>query len=302
MINKKLKICVLGGGWSNEREISLKSSKDVYNCLKENDHNVVYYDMSCDSVLELETFLKKNSVQLVFNLIHGEGGEDGTIQSYLDSLDITYCGSNTSSSKISFNKYQTKRLWSDNNISTPKYEIYSSQSYDNCKQKYGVSFFIKDTCSGSSNNIYLISNSNEYMDFINKHDSNREYMIEEKITADEYTAAIIHENILPIIKITSGNRFYDYDAKYKSDLTKFTFPQIEQKTRTTINNIIRKAYNIIGCSHWGRLDFFIKNKEIILLEINTIPGMTDHSLVPKAAKKEGISYYQLILKILDIND
>jgi D-alanine-D-alanine ligase len=302
MINKQLKICILGGGWSNEREISLKSSNDVYKCLKENNHNVVYYDMSYDSLFELETFLKKNSIELVFNLIHGEGGEDGTIQSYLDSLGIAYCGSDSSSSKISFNKYQTKRLWSDNNISTPEYEIYTSQSYDFCKQKYGPSFFIKDTCSGSSNNIYLISNANEYMDFTNKHDFNREYMIEEKITADEYTAAIIHGNILPIIRITPSNIFYDYDAKYKSDLTKFTFPEIEQETMIMLNDTIRNAYNVIGCSHWGRLDFFIKNKEITLLEINTIPGMTDHSLVPKAAKKNGISYYQLILMILDIND
>ena len=154
MINKQLKICILGGGWSNEREISLKSSNDVYNCLKENNHNVVYYDMFYDSVSELETFLKKNSVELVFNLIHGEGGEDGTVQSYLDSLGIKYCGSDSSSSRISFNKYQTKCHWSDNNISTPNYEIYTSQSYDNCKQKYGTSFFIKDTCSGSSN-IYI---------------------------------------------------------------------------------------------------------------------------------------------------
>ena len=302
MINKQLKICILGGGWSNEREISLKSSNDVYNCLKENNHNVVYYDMSYDSVSELEIFLKTNSVELVFNLIHGEGGEDGTVQSYLDSFGIEYCGSDSSSSRISFNKYQTKCLWSDNNISTPEYEIYTSQSYDNCKQKYGVSFFIKDTCSGSSNNIYLISNSSDYIEFTNQYDSNREYMIEEKITADEYTAAIIHGCILPIIRITPSNIFYDYDAKYKSDLTKFTFPEIEQETRIILNNTIRKAYNTIGCSHWGRLDFFIKNKEIILLEINTIPGMTDHSLVPKAAKKNGISYYQLLTKILDIND
>lgn len=302
MINKEIKICILGGGWSNEREISLKSSSDVYSCLKRNKHNVVYYDMSCDSASELEIFLKENSVELVFNLIHGEGGEDGTVQSYLDSFGIPYCGSDSSSSKISFNKYQTKRIWSDNNLSTPDYEIYDSQSYQYCNEKYGASFFIKDTCSGSSNNIYLITNSNDYHDFSNKYDSNREYMIEQKIIADEYTAAIVHGNILPIIKIAPANIFYDYDAKYKSDLTKFTFPEIEQEIRNILHNTIIKAYDVIGCSHWGRLDFFIMDKEIILLEINTIPGMTDHSLVPKAAKEKGISYYQLILKILDIDD
>jgi len=302
MINKEIKICILGGGWSNEREISLRSSNDVYSCLKKYKHDVVFYDMVSDSASELETFLKEKSVELVFNLIHGEGGEDGTVQSYLDSFGIAYCGSDTSSSKISFNKYHTKRIWTDNNLSTPDYEIYNSQSYGYCKEKYGASFFIKDTCSGSSNNIYLITSSSDYDDFMNKIDSEREYMIEQKIIAEEYTAAIIHKNILPIIRIIPSNIFYDYDAKYKSDLTKFTFPEIEQETRNILNNAIRKAYDVIGCSHWGRLDFFIKDKEIILLEINTIPGMTDHSLVPKAAKEKGISYYQLILEILDIND
>ena len=302
MINKDLKICILGGGWSNERDISLRSSNDVYNCLKKNNHDVVYYDMSLDSISQLETFLKKNSVELVFNLIHGEGGEDGTVQRYLDSIGITYCGSNSISSKVSFNKYQTKCVWTNNGISTPKYEIYTSQSYDKCKKLYGPSFFIKDTCSGSSNNIYLIANNEDYIEFINKHDANREYMIEEKITAEEYTAAIIHKNILPIIKIIPSNIFYDYDAKYKSDLTKFTFPIINQEIRAALEETIIKAYDVIGCSHWGRLDFFIKEKEIILLEINTIPGMTDHSLVPKAAKENGISYYELIIRILDIND
>ena len=302
MINKELKICILGGGWSNERQISLKSSNDVFNCLKLNNHNVVYYDMSCDSVSQLETFLKQNSVELVFNLIHGEGGEDGTVQSYLDSIGIPYCGSNSLSSQISFNKYKTKLIWSENNLSTPDCEIYTTQNYDSFKEKYGPSFFIKDTCSGSSNNVYLISNSREYMEFKDKHDPGREYMIEEKIIAEEYTAAIIHQNILPIIRITPGNTFYDYDAKYKSDLTKFTFPEIKGDIRNILENTITKAFNVIGCSCWGRLDFFIKNEEVILLEINTIPGMTDHSLVPKAAKEKGISYYELILKILDIND
>ena len=301
MINKELKICILGGGWSNERIISLKSSRDVYDCLKKNNHNVIYYDMMHDSQSDLKKFLINNNVNLVFNLIHGEGGEDGKVQSYLDSIGIDYCGSNSASSKISFNKYLTKCIWSDNNLSTPSYEIYDFQSYNECKKKYGTSFFIKDTCSGSSNNIYLISNITQHQDFLNKHDSSRQYMIEEKIIADEYTAAIIHGQILPVIKIAPSNIFYDYDAKYKSDLTKFTFPTIDPVTSDILKNTITKAYNVIGCSSWGRLDFFIKNKEVILLEINTIPGMTDHSLVPKAAKENGTSYYQLILKILNID-
>jgi D-alanine-D-alanine ligase len=294
------KICILGGGWSNERLISLKSSNDVYNCLKQNGHDVIFYDMSVDSFENLKKVVRDHSIDLVFNLIHGEGGEDGTVQKYLDKLSVEYCGSDAKSSKISFNKYDTKIIWEQNGFIIPKYEIYESQDYNYCYKEYGDHFFIKDTCSGSSNNIFLISNSNEFSYFLNNYDKKRQFIIEEKISADEYTAAILHNQLLPIIKIKPGNDFYDYDAKYASNLTEFTFPKINNELAASINNTILNAFNIIGCDTWGRVDFFIKADEIILLELNTIPGMTDHSLVPKAAIKDGIDYYQLILNILDL--
>jgi len=298
---KSIKLCILGGGWSNEREISLKSAGDVYECLKDNKHNVVFYDMEKDSPSELHNFIKQNSVNLVFNLIHGEGGEDGKIQSYLDSFGIDYCGSSASSSYISFNKNLTKKKWIENGLMTPKYEVYDSQSYEYCMNEYGSEFFIKDTCSGSSNNIYLIRNNSDYNLFISELDSLREYIIEEKIDADEYTAAILSNDVLPIIKIIPSNTFYDYDAKYKSDKTKFIFPDLNKQILDKIQFNILNAFKILDCKDWARIDFFIKDNQIILLEINTIPGMTDHSLVPKSAKKLGISYYELILKILNYN-
>ena len=297
---KNPKICILGGGWSNERLISLKSSNDVFNCLKSNGHDVIFFDMSVDSFEDLEKIITENSIDLVFNLIHGEGGEDGTVQKYLDMLSVDYCGSDEKSSKISFNKYDTKKIWQQNGFIIPEYELFISQDYDYCNKKFGEHFFIKDTCSGSSNNIYLISNLNDFNDFKNKYDSNRQFIIEEKINSDEYTAAILHGKLLPIIKIKPDNDFYDYDAKYASNLTEFTFPKINNDLFSSINETILNAFNIIGCSGWGRIDFFIKNNNIILLELNTIPGMTDHSLVPKAAKENGIDYYNLILNILDI--
>jgi len=301
MIIKSIKLCILGGGWSNEREISLKSSNDVYDCLKENGHNVTFYDMKDDDPSRLEKFLKDNSVDLVFNLIHGEGGEDGKLQGYLDSLNIKYCGSNASASFISFNKYLTKKVWIDNNLITPRYEVYKSQTYKICSEIYGSQFFIKDTCSGSSNNIYLINNNQDFISFTLECNSSREYIIEEKIVADEYTAAILNNDVLPVIKIIPSNTFYDYDAKYQSNSTKFIFPRLSQEITNKIKYTVLKAYKALGCKDWARVDFFIKDDEIVLLEINTIPGMTDHSLVPKAAIKHGISYYELIIKILDKN-
>ena len=140
MKSKDFRICVLGGGWSNEREISLKSSSDVYKTLLENNHNVVFFDMKRDSYEDLKSFLLNNSVDYVFNLIHGEGGEDGKIQSYLDNLDINYSGSNSQSSRISFNKYQTKKIWKANNLDTPDFELFSSQTYKDLSMSYGKTF------------------------------------------------------------------------------------------------------------------------------------------------------------------
>ncbi len=299
-MNKDCNICILGGGWSNEREISLKSSKDVYKTLFENKHNVVLFDIKRDSYHDLKSFLRNHSVDLVFNLVHGEGGEDGKIQSYLDDLDVKYCGSNSHSSYLSFNKFKTKKIWREHNLKTPDFEIYSDQNYQDLTKIYGKTFFIKDTCSGSSNNIFQIKSNEDFDNFLlNK--NNREFMIEKKISSDEYTAAILNDKVLPIIKIIPSNDFYDFDAKYKSEETKFLFPELSPEMVGIIGDQVMKSFNSLGCKTWARVDFFINDNSIILLEINTIPGMTDHSLVPKAASEYGLSYYQLILEIMGIN-
>ena len=299
-MNKDCNICILGGGWSNEREISLRSSQDVYKVLLENKHNVVLYDMNNNSYDDLKSFLNNNSIDLVLNLIHGEGGEDGTIQSYLDDMNIKYCGSNSHSSHLSFNKFKTKKIWREHNLMTPDFEIYSNQSYKDLINSYGNTFFIKDTCSGSSNNIYQIKNNHDFDNFIHNK-NNREFMIEKKISSDEYTAAILNNKVLPIIKIVPSNEFYDFDAKYKSDETKFLFPELSKDMISVITDQVMKSFDVLGCKTWARVDFFISDNTVILLEINTIPGMTDHSLVPKAAKVYGLSYYQLVLEILGID-
>jgi len=131
---KNPKICILGGGWSNERLISLKSANAVFDCLKSNGHDVIFFDMSVDSFEDLEKIITENSIDLVFNLIHGEGGEDGTVQKYLDMLSVDYCGSDEKSSKISFNKYDTKKIWQQNGFLIPEYELFTSQDYDYCNE------------------------------------------------------------------------------------------------------------------------------------------------------------------------
>ena len=299
-MNKNSNICVLGGGWSNEREISLKSSKAVYKTLLDNKHNVVLFDIKKDSYDELKLFLYDHSIDLVFNLVHGEGGEDGKIQTYLDNINIKYCGSGSHSSHLSFNKFKTKKIWREHNLITPDFEIYSDQSYEDLSKSYGNTFFIKDTCSGSSKNIFQIKDKGDFDSFI-QNQNNREFMIEKKISSDEYTAAILNNKVLPIIKIVPSNEFYDFDAKYKSDETKFFFPELKSEMVSMISDQVMKSFEALGCKTWARVDFFIKDNSVILLEINTIPGMTDHSLVPKAAREYGLSYYQLILEIMGVD-
>ena len=299
-MKKDFNICVLGGGWSNEREISLVSSKYVYKTLLENEHDVVLFDIKRDSYDDLKSFLHEHSIDLVFNLVHGEGGEDGKIQSYLDDIDIKYCGSGSHSSNLSFNKFKTKKLWREHNLITPDFEIYLDQSYEDISKFYGNTFFIKDTCSGSSNNIFQIKNNDDFNNFI-QNKNNREFMIEKKVSSDEYTAGILNNKVLPIIKIVPSNEFYDFDAKYKSDETKFLFPDLRPEMVSMISDQVMKSFNILGCKTWARVDFFIQDNSVILLEINTIPGMTDHSLVPKAAKAYGLTYYQLVREIIGID-
>ena len=299
-MNKDFNICVLGGGWSNEREISLESSKYVYKTLLENNHDVVLFDIKRDSYDDLKSFLNEHSIDLVFNLVHGEGGEDGKIQSYLDDIDIKYCGSGSYSSNLSFNKFKTKKLWREHNLITPDFEIYLDQSYEDISKFYGNTFFIKDTCSGSSNNIFQIKNNDDFNNFI-QNKNHREFMVEKKISSDEYTAAILNNKVLPIIKIIPSNEFYDFDAKYKSDKTKFLFPDLRPEMVSMISDQVMKSFNTLGCKTWARVDFFIQDNSVILLEINTIPGMTDHSLVPKAAKAYGLTYYQLVREIIGID-
>ena len=126
-------------------------------------------------------------------------------------------------------------------------------------------------------------------------------MVEKKISSDEYTAAILNDKVLPIIKIIPPNDFYDFDAKYKSEKTKFLFPELTPEMVSIINDQVMKSFNALGCKTWARVDFFINDNSVILLEINTIPGITDHSLVPKAASVSGLSYYQLVLEIIGID-
>jgi len=301
-------IGILCGGWSDERSVSLDSGKSAYKSLMSSNLNVFIFDFKDNDIDMLSKFIKFNNIDLVLNLIHGSGGEDGLVQSYLDRLSIKYIGSDTESSKLSFNKVHTKEIWLKNGLRTPNYLRLSDNISSKKMQKiFNDKFILKPCESRSSVGIKIFNTTNfsssSSKDILEKLSLNSinscDYFIEEFISAPEYTAPIINNQVFPIIKIETKREFYNYEAKYLDNDTIFSFPEFPEDIHENINLICMKAFNSTGCSNWGRVDFFMEKDSLVnLIEINSIPGMTDHSLVPKSAQKSGLSYNQLLLLLL----
>jgi len=295
---KNKKIGILCGGWSSEREISLLSGKNVYECLLKNNFDTFFLDLDKDDEKTLNNFINLNSIDIIFNLIHGKGGEDGLIQSYLDKINIKYVGSDAESSKISFDKISTKEIWSLDNLSTPSF-ILLNKPYSKIRNHVGLPFVVKPVKGGSSVEIKIIKSETEYNEYIKNIKNLNNYFAEKLVTGEEYTAPIIGEDVFPIIKINTKREFYDYNAKYIDEDTVFTFPEFDKNLLTSINKLMKKAFFSLGCKGWGRVDFFIdENKIIQLIEVNSIPGMTSHSLVPMSAEKNELKLIKLLEIIL----
>lgn len=307
---KDKNILVLCGGWSDEREISLTSGKAVYTALMRDGYRVRIMDFHSRDKTLLTNFIDSNQIDLVFNLMHGVGGEDGLVQSYLDDADIKYVGSKSVSSKLSFNKIATKDKWMSHNIPTPQYSALShiDESFLMIIQK-SKKVIVKPISSGSSVGINILkvedidtTSVKNLLNSINKYYENftpDEYFIEEFVIGSEYTAPIVDNKVLPIIKIDTVREFYNYQAKYEDNDTRFSFPLFDLEFENKIKNTCLNAFKILGSNGWGRVDFFLDQaKNIKLIELNSIPGMTNHSLVPMSAKKIGWTYLQLIETIL----
>ena len=332
-ITKDTIIGILYGGWSDEREISLESGSSVYGSLKDAGYKVFLFDLK-NNKEELSKFISKYSIEIIFNLIHGTGGEDGTIQSWLDDLQVKYVGSNSKSSRLSFSKTKTKEIWIRSKLKTPDFISHvdleswilaaismnnkGNPSDDNSSFKQETikkinnflesydRYVLKPDCSGSSVGIKIFNNPNElsyHCESLSKdylENTISQNFLEKYISGSEYTAPIIGNTVFPIIKIETKREFYDYQAKYVDDDTSFTFPSFDSSLQRIINSKCLKAFKSLGCKGWGRVDFFIDDDNgIYLIEVNTIPGMTSHSLVPMSAKQKNLSYLDLILLILN---
>ena len=294
---------MLCGGFSSEREISLMTGKAVWKALLNKDIDASLIDTKKGFLNQI----KKNDFASVWIALHGSDGEDGKIQSLLETMDIRYTGSGPLSCALTMNKLFTKRLLLQNGFKTPDFKLVESiDQFEEVVESLELPFILKPCSQGSSIGVSIIKNKNDFDREFQALEKLNDWVIAESyLLYAEYTAAFLNEKILPLIKIDpTQERFYNYEAKYFSEDTKYICPsglapEVESKIKKSCLNAC-KLFDIRG---WGRIDFFIDQyDEPVILEINTVPGMTTHSLVPMAASEVGIDFDQLCLDILEMSN
>ncbi|WP_392560817.1 D-alanine--D-alanine ligase [Orbus sturtevantii] len=296
------KVAVLFGGTSAERDVSLKSGNAVLKALLEKGVDAYAIDTKTYSI----TQLKNDQFTKAFIALHGRGGEDGIAQAILNYQNIPYTGSDVLSSALTMDKLKTKLIWKSSNLPVADHvtlEKGQSISVESIIEKLGLPLFVKPSHEGSSVGMSRVNEQSELqaaLEHAFKFDDT--IMVEAFLSGAEYTVAIVGEEVLPTIKIQPATTFYDYDAKYLSDKTQYFCPSgLDDKQEMALRELAFKAYQAVGCRGWGRVDImFGSDGNPYLLEVNTAPGMTDHSLVPMAAKQRGWSFADLVYKILNL--
>ncbi|MEN3014227.1 MAG: D-alanine--D-alanine ligase [Endomicrobiia bacterium] len=305
-MKKKLKIVVLYGGFSSERKISLKTGKAVYmNLCKYSDFDVKLLEINKTDCLKKLLLLKKQKVDMVFIALHGKFGEDGTLQSLLDTLKIKYTGSNAISSAICLNKHYAKYIFVANKIPTPEWQLLDKNSL-NTKLKIRFPVIIKPVDEGSTIGVSLATNRSEYLEGLKVSFRYSDKVIVEKfIVGREFTVPILGDKVLPIVEIIPNlNKFYDFDSKYKKGGSTHIIPaKVEKSIYKEMENIAKKAALSVGCEVMCRVDIILEKNtnKIYVLEINSIPGMTETSLFPESARFFGIDFPQLVREIVELS-
>ena len=294
------KVAVLYGGRSAEREVSLKSGGMVLAALRKKGVDAHPFDPKDRDLQDLvrERFAR------VFIALHGRFGEDGTLQGVLEWLGIPYTGSGVLTSALAMDKLRTKRLWAAEGLPSARYEVLDRQSDLNAVAKrLGTPLFVKPASEGSSVGMSKVRKGADLEEaFALAVNYDPVVLAEKFIDGPELTVAILGEQVLPIIRIETPREFYDYEAKYIADDTRYLIPcGLPARKEKELQALSLKAFRALGCRGWGRVDLMLdKRGRPYLLEVNTSPGMTDHSLVPMAARAVGISYEDLCVKVLEM--
>ena len=292
-------IAVLMGGNSAERDVSLNSGEAVYKSLKNQHIDCFKFDWSGDNLNELwmQNFDK------AFIALHGRGGEDGYIQQQLEQRNIDYTGSNASASEQCMNKAKTKDIWKQHDLPLSPW-IVANIGKTVANIDFPLPWAVKPILEGSSVGISKVEDMSQLkpaLELAFKYDDTA--LIEQWIEGNEYTVSILNGKPLPVIQIKTDHKFYDYESKYFSDTTQYLCPcGLSNANEKHLQEIAMQAFDMMSAKTWGRVDFILdKNNTPYLLEINTVPGMTSHSLVPMAAKASGLSFDELVLAILNEN-
>ena len=293
------RVAVLMGGVAAEREVSLKSGRAVLAALLGRGVDAAGLDVGANLVEPL----LRSDYDRVFNIIHGRGGEDGVLQGALEALGIPYTGSGVLASALAMDKLRTKLCWLGAGLPTPGWMLLESlDDLERCAEALGFPLIVKPANEGSSIGMSRAESLEELrrsFELASQFDC--QVFAEKWITGKEYTAAVLDDIPLPLIRLETPHAFYDFDAKYRADTTRYHCPcGLDGEAEATLHALARKACHCVGVEGWGRVDLLVDGENRPwLIEVNTVPGMTDHSLVPMAAKAAGIEFDELVWRILE---
>ncbi len=292
------KVAVLLGGTSAEREVSLMSGGGVLAALQARGVDAQAFDPAERTFGELSAFDR------VFVALHGRGGEDGTIQGVLELMGVPYTGSGVMASALGMDKWRTKLLWRAAGLPIPEFVLLGEDSdFAAVERELGLPLFVKPACEGSSIGVVKVRAPGElaaaYREAA-KYD--RLVLAEKAVLGGEYTCAIVGDTALPVVKIEPATEFYDYEAKYLRDDTQYRCPcDFTPEREAELRAMALEGFRVLGCRGWARIDFLMdEDGRAYLLEANTSPGMTSHSLVPMAARAAGMSYEDLVVRVLSL--
>lgn len=290
------KVAVLFGGRSGEREVSLKSGSAVLAALQRQGVDAHAFDPATQELSALKAYDR------AFIALHGRFGEDGTIQGALELMDIPYTGSGVMASALGMDKWRTKLLWTAAGVTTPNYVLMDDSSHvENIVTALGLPLFVKPANEGSSIGVSKVKQAGDLAAaYTLAKQSDPLVIAEQFVGGGEYTVGILGDTALPIVRIVPKNEYYDYEAKYLRDDTEYLCPcGLSAEQEKQIQAEALQAFKVLGCKGWGRVDFLMDEAgKHYFLELNTSPGMTDHSLVPMAAKAAGMDFDALVVRIL----
>ncbi|MGD8911122.1 MAG: D-alanine--D-alanine ligase [Candidatus Thiodiazotropha sp.] len=291
------RVAVLMGGQSAEREISLKSGRAVLDALVNKGIEAEALDVGDDVLSRLAA----GGYDRAFIILHGRGGEDGVIQGALQRLGIPYTGSDVLGSALAMDKYRTKAVWRGVGIPTPESALIVHEGDLEKAAAVGFPLMIKPICEGSSigmSKVESVEQLRSAWELARQYDA--QVLAERWIIGEEYTTTILQGEALPMIRLQTPHLFYDYQAKYSADTTRYHCPcGLEQVEERKLQTLCVEAFEAVGASGWGRVDLMLDERhQPWLIEVNTVPGMTDHSLVPMSAKAAGIDFDELVVRVL----